>query len=449
MRATLAQRRKSQIAPLTQRISELQDTNDALGGLSSRLAALKGAALGFRAVSGGGVAKRFSSSNDGVVSGVAGNGAQVGSFEVSVLSLAKQGIGSFDDRFSSSFAVVAEGIDNNASEEDRSLSVTFGSGSGAETVRVSLTSTTSATELVDAFNSLATRGSAAFVNQGSASSPSYAIVFSAKNSGVDAGSVLLSVGPAVTATGAFQGTTISAASDATFSISGLGGTIRRSGNTVSDIVPGLSLNLASTGSATFSVKSDPSRTIKAVREVIDAFNQVVSFATEQDLVSVTNDIQGPTAVFSPLAGTQIDEGILSAIRVAFRGVSLGGSGSVNSLADLGITSTRQGTLSLDESKLSAAIATDPAQVDQLLQRVGDSLAASSGTIDLFTRYGGQIDSIKQSNTRQIEGYNRRAEAVEKLLARAEEQMRSQFSRLESLMGGLQQQQSALSALMRR
>ncbi len=375
-------------------------------------------------------------------------GAPVGSFEVSVLSLAKQGIGSFDDRFSSSSAVVAEGIDDNASEEDRSVSVTFGSGSGAETVRVSLTSTTSATDLIDAFNTQATGGSVALVNQGSVSSPSYAIVFSAKNSGIESGSVSLSAGAAVTATGGFQGTTISAASDATLSLSGLGGTIRRSGNTVSDIVPGLTLNLTSTGSATFSIKSDPSRTIKSVREVIDAFNQVVSFATEQDMVSVTNGAQGPSAVFSPLAETQIDEGVLSAIRGAFRAASGGGSGSVNSLADLGITSTRQGTLSFDESKLSAAIAADPSQVEQLLQQVGDSLAAPGGTIDLFTRYGGQIDSIKQSNTRQIEGYNRRAEALEQLLARSEEQMRNQFSRLESLMGGLQQQQIALSALLR-
>jgi flagellar hook-associated protein 2 len=116
---------------------------------------------------------------------------------------------------------------------------------------------------------------------------------------------------------------------------------------------------------------------------------------------------------------------------------------------MGITTARDGTLSLDSKKLDAAIANDSGSVEQLLQQLGDTLAAPGGAIDQFTRFGGQFDSLKQANNRQIDSYNRRAESAEKILSRQEDEMRTRFSRLESLMGGLQQQQMALSSLVRR
>jgi flagellar hook-associated protein 2 len=116
---------------------------------------------------------------------------------------------------------------------------------------------------------------------------------------------------------------------------------------------------------------------------------------------------------------------------------------------MGITTARDGTLAVDQKKLDSAIANDPSSVEQVLQQLGDNLAAPGGTIDQFTRFGGQFDALKQGNNRQIDSYNRRAESAEKTLSRQEEDMRNRFSRLESLIGGLQQQQGALSSLIRR
>ena len=449
VRSTLQQQRQLSIGPITKRIGELRDVNDAIAGLSTRAADLRRSVEGFRVVGGGAVGKRLSSSSESVATGVASNGAGIGTFEITVQSLAKQGVGSFTDRFNSPTSAVAAGIDDGASAENRSISVTFGSGDSAETVSVALTSTTSPTDIVDAVNGKATQGSAALVNQGTASSPSYAIVFSSKESGVERGNISLTAGAALTNSGAFSGATTSQAADATFSLSGLAGTVRRSSNTVSDILPGVTLNLGSLGTTTISIKTDSSKTAKGVTDFVDRFNRVISFTQEQNTVTFEGDTKDAVPTFAPLSSTQIDEGFVSALRSGVRSSASGRSSSIATLADMGITTARDGTLSLDTKKLDAAIANDSGAVEQLLQKLGDTLAAPGGAIDQFTRFGGQFDGIKQANNRQIDSYNRRAESAEKILSRQEEQMRTRFSRLESLMGGLQQQQAALSSLVRR
>ncbi len=449
IRSTLQQQRQLSIGPITKRIQELRDVNDAIGGLSTLASDLRRTVEGFRVVGGGAVGKRFSSSSEGVATGAASNGAGIGTFEITVQSLAKQGVGSFTDRFNSPTGAVAAGIDDGASAENRSISITFGEGDSAETVSVAVTSTTSATDIVDAVNEKATQGSAALVNQGTASSPSYAIVFSSKESGVERGAISLTAGAALTNTGAFTSSTTSQATDATFSLSGLGGTVRRSSNTVSDILPGVTLNLGSLGTTTISVKTDSSKTAKGVADFVDRFNRIVSYTKEQNTVTFESDSKDTTPTFAPLSSTQIDEGLVSAIRSTVQSSRSGRNSAIATLADMGITTARDGTLSLDSKKLDAAIANDSGSVEKLLQQLGDTLAAPGGAIAQFTRFGGQFDALKQANNRQIDSYNRRAESAEKILSRQEDEMRTRFSRLESLMGGLQQQQMALSSLVRR
>jgi flagellar hook-associated protein 2 len=274
-------------------------------------------------------------------------------------------------------------------------------------------------------------------------------VFSSKESGVERGAISLTAGTALTNTGAFTSSTTSQAADATFSLSGLGGTVRRSSNTVSDILPGVTLNIGSLGTTTISVKTDSSKTAKGVADFVDRFNRIISYTKEQNTVTFEGDSKDATPTFAPLSSTQIDEGLVSAIRSGVRSSRSGRSSAIATLADMGITTARDGTLSLDSKKLDAAIANDSGSVEQLLQQLGDTLAAPGGAIDQFTRFGGQFDSLKQANNRQIDSYNRRAESAEKILSRQEDEMRTRFSRLESLMGGLQQQQMALSSLVRR
>jgi flagellar hook-associated protein 2 len=222
------------------------------------------------------------------------------------------------------------------------------------------------------------------------------------------------------------------------------GVFTRGSNSVSDVITGLTFNLQSTGTATLTVGDDGPTTSSSVRTFVDAFNEIVKYIDENDLVST--DESGQQAVFGTLSSTSLDENLLTALRSAFSAASTSGN-SVNTLADLGITTERDGTLKFDASKFESSIASDPEAVRTITKNLGETLAGVSGTIAQFTRFNGLIDIAEQGNQNQIDASNARIVDLEKFLSQQEQQLTAQYSRLESVIGKLNSQQSALSGLL--
>jgi flagellar hook-associated protein 2 len=446
IKSTRQQQEKLKIQPLQTRVQELTDTNDSLTQLSSLLGGLRSAASSFRTAYGGVLSKRLSSSNESAVTGVASNGATSGSYTLSVTSLAKNATASFSNRFGSADDLINGSLDSGAPASDRTLSVRIGQGSTQETVSLVIDNTTTLSQLATQFNGSTTKAQAVVINQGTTDNPSYALAITSTESGVDRGSLSFSAGQALNAAGTLSSTTISQATDAEFSVSGVSGSIKRSSNRVSDVIPGATFSLVGEGSATLTIANDTQKSAQSVSDFVAAFNKVVSYISEKDRVTISNTKSGPVAEFGPLAGTQLDEGILSSIRRSLTESSKLGNGTVNTLADLGISTQRDGTLSLDKAKLETALQSDPSSVEKVLQNTGDLLSATGGTIDQYTRFGGLLDAARNSNDRSIDTYSKRIQETESFLSKQDELMRAQFARLEAVIGSLQQQQSTLSNL---
>jgi flagellar hook-associated protein 2 len=442
----LKQRRAAQVVPLEKKITELTDTNSSLAKLQELLTNLKGTADGFREVNGSVLAKTAVSSSESRIVATASNSASNGTYNVNVLSLAKNGSSSFNDRFSSSSQVINASIDNGAATIDRTVSVQIGTGSEQENVSIELTNTSTASDFVSQFNATSQKAQASLVNVGTTSAPSYAVVINSNSSGTEKGEIAISVGAEITSAGggAFTASTLSQATDATFTIDGVSGVFTRGSNSVSDVITGLTFNLQSTGTATLTVGDDGPTTSSSVRTFVDAFNEIVKYIDENDLVST--DESGQQAVFGTLSSTSLDENLLTALRSAFSAASTSGN-SVNTLADLGITTERDGTLKFDASKFESSIASDPEAVRTITKNLGETLAGVSGTIAQFTRFNGLIDIAEQGNQNQIDASNARIVDLEKFLSQQEQQLTAQYSRLESVIGKLNSQQSALSGLL--
>ena len=248
IKTLLDQQRSARIKPLQNKVSDLTDTSDKLKELKGLALKLSSAIDGFRTLSGGVVARKVSSSDEGIVSASASNTAAAGSYSLTVNQLAKNATASFSDRYSASTSAINSAINAGASAVDRTVSVTIGNGAEQEIVNVELTSTTTLDQFVTEFNESSTKATAAIVNVGTSASPSYAISFTTSNSGLDKGQVAINVGAEITSAGAgaLSATTVSQALDANFSISGISGSITRSTNTVSDVLAGISLNLQTT-----------------------------------------------------------------------------------------------------------------------------------------------------------------------------------------------------------
>ncbi len=173
-----------------------------------------------------------------------------------------------------------------------------------------------------------------------------------------------------------------AAQDAQVSVGGAGGPeLTSSSNTVTGLVPGVSVDLlsASTSPVTVSVTPDGSVVAPKVKALVDAANKVLGdIAT-----STAYDARTKTA--GPLNGqyglTALADRVLATVSQALGVSSLGASAQA---AGVGLTST--GTLTFDQSAFDSAYNANPSAVASLLTQAGSFSPSSSA-------YAGQVSLV--------------------------------------------------------
>jgi flagellar hook-associated protein 2 len=299
-----------------------------------------------------------------------------------------------------------------------------------------------AQNFIDAFNSKSNKGRASLVNIGTESSPSYKVVISSLYEGIDKGAIARSaLGASLTNLSAFSE---SAAADSSITITGIG-TISRATNNISDIIPGVTLSLSSTGTSTVKISEDSPATITKVQQFVDAYNDLVGFLAENNKVTEEQRGRERINVFSPLSSSRLDDNVLFALRSKISESLASGGSSVRVLADLGITTQRDGTLKLDSRKLQEAIASEVTSVSSVLSVFADATATTSGIINQFTKFNGLIDLSINANKTTIDDLNQRIADAEAQIDRQTEQLKARYARLESLMGRLQNQQASLTS----
>ncbi len=154
-------------------------------------------------------------------------------------------------------------------------------------------------------------------------------------------------------------TTTQAAQDAAATINGL--PVTSSGNTIAGAINGVDLNLAKVGATTVTVGADTGDSLATATAFVNAYNAVlrnVKLATSYDAA---------TKQAGTLQGDQTMAALAGQLRNIVGG-SVPGGGAYDSLAQVGITSARDGTLSLDQGAFTAALNADPAAVSQAVRR---------------------------------------------------------------------------------
>jgi flagellar hook-associated protein 2 len=145
-------------------------------------------------------------------------------------------------------------------------------------------------------------------------------------------------------------------------------TVTKSSNTITDAIQGVTLNLTqvdTSNSVTLSVSSDSAGLSEKIKNFVSAYNDVNKFLTDQ-------------FTFDPKvkkAGALLADSSVRAVQKLLKDVVSGSipglaSGKAN-LSQVGITSdSKTGTLKVDDSKLSAAITSDPDGVRRLFLGIG-------------------------------------------------------------------------------
>ncbi|MDP2003357.1 MAG: flagellar filament capping protein FliD [Desulfurivibrionaceae bacterium] len=227
------------------------------------------------------------------------------------------------------------------------------------------------------------------------------------------------------------------AADAELILNGI--TVTRSGNTISDLVGGVTLTLK---------QADPGIpfALTVSRAATTAAGKLGGFVSQYNaLVDTLNGLQTPdpkTGQGGLLQGDSLTRQVESRLR-SFIHQSLGNAGDpVRSLSDLGVKVERNGQLSLDQTVLNAALEKDGDGVVNFLAGVSGGSQGFAGPVDTM------LDQYLKGNTgllatkeaglkSSITRIGDQVERIELRLSMREENIRRQFNVLESLMADFQ------------
>jgi len=217
-----------------------------------------------------------------------------------------------------------------------------------------------------------------------------------------------------TAGGMTQG---QSAANAEFTIDGVA--FSRATNIIDDVVPGMSLTLK---------KAAPGQPVDiGASRPLDMIKQTVG-----DFVSVYNQLKKSLASAAGLSGSTSSLRELERELSGLVGKVISSHGSINKLTDIGIATTKEGLLSLDNAKLAKVLETDAAAVEALfnprrdathnettdpgiafaLDAIRDKAVATDGVIDRVTK---SLEGTQKTLAEQLEKIEEREDVYRKRL----------------------------------
>lgn len=234
------------------------------------------------------------------------------------------------------------------------------------------------------------------------------------------------------------------ASDAAFTVDGVAYT--RAANSFSDVVPGMTISLK---------KADPlvAVTISATRP-----NDVLK-ETLADFVSVFNtlkkDLEAARAANNGNPALRAFERQLS----AFIGQPMTSNANVRSLADVGISTNRDGTVSLNSAKLEAALRDFPDAVEAIFNPPRDNMRteatdpgiafALDALRDAAVASTGPLEQVRAALQRESENIAKNREKMEARELAYQARLEKQYAGMDARIAALKATQSYLEQQIRQ
>jgi len=241
---------------------------------------------------------------------------------------------------------------------------------------------------------------------------------------------------------------IAQAQDAQFSISGI--PHRSSSNTVSDALNGVTLTLTgvskttTTGNTTtpnstqLTVASDKDTITTNVSAFVDAYNSMVK------AIQPLGSFDQTTQTAGPMLGDPTLQGVQSDIRSALYSLVNTGSSTYNSLASVGVTTNKDGSLSFDKTKFQTALASAPTAVTQLFAGAKGVAATLETRINSELNSGGAIDSRSKTLIKEEKALTDRTTKLNDQMTALSASLTQQYSHLNTLLSSLQSMSAYLS-----
>jgi flagellar hook-associated protein 2 len=244
----------------------------------------------------------------------------------------------------------------------------------------------------------------------------------------------------------FDGTSlVRAASDASIELDGL--PVTRTTNTITDLVPGLTLDLHSQQplgepAAVVTVSENPEGLREKMAGFVEAYNEVAKLIKRELTKTGEGDVsKGQMLGDSTLRSLQKKLGSIATSAFSHNGDTL-------ALGSVGITFAGDGTLSVDDTKFDAVYKADPDAIGNLFAGGSGSLTSQLfDLVDDYTESGtGILTAKKEGLESRIDDYEKQVSRIEARATELGDRLRQTFTALDQTVSALQQQQQQLLSL---
>ncbi|MCS4048555.1 flagellar filament capping protein FliD [Salinibacter ruber] len=224
-----------------------------------------------------------------------------------------------------------------------------------------------------------------------------------------------------------------------FELNGL--TFTRNSNEVTDAVDGVTINLeeATGTTSSFEVSADEEGAKDAVKEFIKRYNEVNNFLQNKTEVNPDSEERSAFA----------NDGTFQRLGLQLRNDATRPVESLpdrlNTLADIGIEASRDGTLELsDEDAFSSALRNDQEALKDLFSGSDGVATRLENRVDSYVEAGGVIDDREDIIDSSIDRIDDRINGLDERLQRRQQQLRDRFAEVQSTIRSLASQQQSIS-----
>lgn len=242
---------------------------------------------------------------------------------------------------------------------------------------------------------------------------------------------------------------ISYSQNASLAIDGV--TLSSASNTIEDAIEGVTLTLNKAQSkealenaetVNVGITQDRAGVRTSITEFVDAYNKLMdTVGSLTSVVSVGGDDGEPLA--AALVGDASVRSFMSAMRSELG--TAAGSDGIRILADLGVTTQRDGKLAVDNTKLNKALDNNLEQVGNFFTGDNGLMARLDAKTKPFTQSGGILENRTKALQNTLSNVDSQRETLATRLTKLESRLFAQFNAMDALVSQMSSTSSFLTA----
>jgi len=214
----------------------------------------------------------------------------------------------------------------------------------------------------------------------------------------------------------------SAATDAVFTVDGFA--VSSAGNTVSDVLEGVTLELTGEGTTTVSTQRDTEIMRETLAEFVTRYNELTG-----NLRSAADGV---------LNGDRLPRNVESSLRGVFNAPFADGANAGLTATQIGFTFDKTGLLSIDEGRLGASQEAGlEAFIDTFARAESGFAATLLAAVEPYTRADGRIAGREDGIDRRKSTIDDNIERFDYRLEKTETRLRRQFTAMDLIVSELQ------------